>query len=157
MKNIFCGLSVILLMSCSGSSKKQFDQLNEMQWLIGNWENNLEEGILTEQWSKKNDSTFTGQSYYLKGKDTIHSEKMELTERDEELYYIASVKGQNKNEPVEFKRTAATENAYTFENPQHDYPQKIVYKKNSDIQLNAIISGIQQGKASSENIILNRK
>ena len=50
-----------------------------------------------------------------------------------------------------------TENEFAFENPKHDYPQKIVYKKVSDTNLVATISGKQQGKPSSESFPMTKK
>jgi hypothetical protein len=44
-----------------------------------------------------------------------------------------------------------------FENPKHDYPQKIRYQLNSDKSLIATISGIQKGKESSESYLMQKK
>jgi hypothetical protein len=44
-----------------------------------------------------------------------------------------------------------------FENPKHDYPQKIQYKLLKDGSLIATVSGKQNGKSSSENYPMTRK
>ena len=152
-------IAAICLTSCkTDSSNKSFEKLEKMSWLVGEWENKMPEGNLTETWIKANDSTFTGKTLFIKDKDTIHSEEIVLTQKGETLLYIPTVKGQNDNKPVEFKMTESkTENEFAFENPAHDYPQKIVYKKVSDTNLVATISGKQQGKQSSESYPMSKK
>jgi hypothetical protein len=129
-----------------------------MNWLIGQWENKTPEGYLTETWTKDNDSTFLGQSYFIvKEKDTVHFESIVLMQVNDDLIYQPIVKGQNEDQPVDFKLTSDAEDSFTFENPKHDYPQKITYKKSNDKSLTATISGLQQGKQSSESYPMTKK
>ena len=155
---ILSALSIVCLVSCkNNSSEKHFDKLEKMNWLIGSWEQALPEGILTETWTKENDSTYSAKSFYIKQKDTIHMESIVLTQKKEELLYRATVKGQNNDEPVTFTMTSDAANAFTFENPAHDYPQKIMYKKVASDRLIAVISGKQQGKDSQESYPMTKK
>jgi RNA-binding protein YhbY len=48
-------------------------------------------GTLTETWKKANDSTYNGQVYFMKGTDTIHTEKM-LQQVEDELSYNTTIK-----------------------------------------------------------------
>ncbi|NNT72991.1 hypothetical protein HKT18_12250 [Flavobacterium sp. IMCC34852] len=150
--------SLTLLVSCQNKSDKQFEKLEKMNWLIGQWENTTPEGYLTETWSKTNDSTFLGQTYFIiNKKDTVHNESIVLTQVNDDLIYRPTVKGQNNDEPVDFKLTSEVENVFSFENPKHDYPQKIVYKKVNDKSLIATITGKQQGKTSTESYPMQKK
>ncbi|MGL2963616.1 DUF6265 family protein [Flavobacterium sp. RSB2_4_14] len=158
MKNVIVIVVCVLFISCQNKSEKNFGQLEKMNWLIGNWENKMPDGLLTETWSKENDSTFSGTSYFIvNSKDTVHSETIILTQLNDELVYRPTVKGQNNDEPVDFILSSESENTYSFENPKHDYPQKIVYKKVNETSLIATISGTQQGKKSSESYPMKRK
>ena len=157
MKNLIYILSLILLISCkNNSSDKKFDKLEKMNWLIGDWEQKLPDGTLKEIWSKQNDSTFSGNSYFIT-KDTVHFESIRLVQKAEELTYIATVVGQNNDKAVAFKLTSDTNNTFTFENKAHDYPQKISYKKVTETNLIATISGKQQGKESQESYPMVKK
>jgi hypothetical protein len=150
--------TILILASCQNKSEKNFEKLETMNWLVGQWENKTSEGLLTETWTKENDSTFSGQAYFIKNeKDTVHCESIVLTQVKEELIYRPTVKGQNNDEPIDFKLTSDVENSFTFENPKHDYPQKIVYKKTNETSLVATISGKQQGKQSSESYPMTKK
>jgi hypothetical protein len=158
MKTLITIVTVLLFVSCQNKSANKFEKLEKMNWLVGQWENKTPEGLLTETWTKDNDSTFSGQTYFIKNeKDTVHSESIVLTQTKDELIYRPTVKGQNNDEPVDFKFTTDTENSFTFENPKHDFPQKIVYKKVNDNSLVATISGTQQGKQSSESYPMKKK
>jgi hypothetical protein len=158
MKTSITIITILLLASCQTKSEQNFEKLEKMNWLVGQWENKTPEGLLIETWTKDNDSTFSGQTYFIKNeKDTVHSESIVLTQLKDELIYRPTVKGQNNDEPVDFNLTSDVENSYTFENPKHDYPQKIVYKKTNETSLVATISGKQQGKQSSESYPMTKK
>jgi hypothetical protein len=158
MKKTIVLIGILALVSCQNKSDKQFDQLEKMNWLLGHWENTTPEGYLTETWTKTNDSTFSGQTYFIiNKKDTVHNESIVLTQVNDELIYRPTVKGQNNDEPVDFKLNSDIENAFSFENPKHDYPQKIVYKKTTVNSLVATISGMQQGKQSSESYPMKKQ
>lgn len=158
MKKLILSLATLSIIACQNKSEKKFDELEKMSWLVGEWENKMPDGVLTETWTKANDSSYTGKTLFIKDKDTLHSEDIVLTQKGETLLYIPTVKGQNDNKPVEFKITESkTENEFAFENPAHDYPQKIVYKKVSDTNLVATISGKQQGKPTSESYPMSKK
>lgn len=158
MKKLILSMAAVSIIACQNKSEKNFDELEKMSWLVGEWENKMPEGVLTETWTKSNDSTFIGKTLFINEKDTLHSEDIVLTQKGETLLYIPTVKGQNDDKPIEFKMTESkTENEFAFENPKHDYPQKIVYKKVSDTNLVATISGKQQGKPSSESYPMTKK
>jgi hypothetical protein len=150
--------SLLMFISCQNKSEKKFDKLEKMNWLLGNWENEMPEGVLIETWTKENDSTFSGTTYFIiNKKDTVHSEAIILTQLNDELVYRPTVKGQNNDESVDFKLISESENTFTFENLKHDYPQKIVYKKVNETSLVATISGMQQGKQSTESYPVKKK
>jgi hypothetical protein len=118
----------------------------------------MDDGILSETWKKENDSTFSGTTYFIiNKKDTVHSETILLTQLNDELIYRPTVKGQNDDKPIDFIMTSDSENTFVFENPKHNYPQKIVYKKVNENSLVATISGMQQGKQSTESYPMKRK
>lgn len=155
MKKIIAIFILLLVfISCQNSNKN--DKIKLSDWLIGKWENKSESGNLEETWTKVNDSTFQGKSYYIKGKDTLHFESIVLQQNGEELFYNPTVKGQNNDKPVTFKLTIITDKQLVFENLKHDYPQKIIYNLITKDSLVAKISGIQQGKPSSDNYSMKK-
>jgi len=117
-------------------------------WLLGRWENNSDQGNLSEIWKKQNDSLYHGASYFVIAGDTVFSESIELFEKDGEVNYVVS--GVEGNEdPVPFKLKSSNESRLVFENPQHDFPQTITYTHKGDSVI-AVISGKQNGKPKKE-------
>lgn len=145
-------LTIILFGSCQKS--KEATKIVDADWILGNWESKSDEGTLTESWSKVNDSTFQATSYFIKEKDTIHFETISLQQKGEVLTYSATVKGQNNDKAVLFTQSNKAPKQLSFENLKHDYPQKISYTQKNASNLLVEISGIQQGKASSEQFMM---
>ena len=150
---------VSIIVSCNNSNKEKvtnnsttnhYDEIEKANWLIGQWQNSSSEGNATETWNKLNDSTFRGESYFVVGKDTVSSETIGLEQRGKELFYIPTIKEQNGGQPVKFTLTNSSNNQLIFENPKHDFPQKISYTKISTDSLLAEISGIVEGKQNSQ-------
>lgn len=140
--------------SCQKS--KEVSKITGTDWLLGKWENKSDEGNLSETWTKLNDSIFEGETYFIKEKDTLHSEKIQLQQKGENLLYISTIKGQNNNEQVTFLRNPEVEKVLVFENPKNDYPKKIVYKLISKDHLIIEISGMQQEKQNSTQYSLKK-
>lgn len=164
MKNTNCILFTMLIaasvfVSCKKSEERKikYAEIGKASWLVGRWENETQGGILSESWEKVNDSTFEGKSYFIKDKDTLHSESVVLSETKGNVIYSPTVQGQNNGLPVAFRLTSATDKKMVFENPAHDYPQKIVYTQITKDSLVAEISGKQQGKASAEKYPMKKK
>ena len=144
-------LLLLTIVSCKKNPEAtEKDQIKTANWLLGKWSVKMADGDLSESWKQLNDSTFQAESFFIKGKDTLHFESIILQQKGENLFYNATVNGQNENKAVAFKLTKKTEKQLVFENPKHDYPQKITYTLITKDSLVASISGIQLGKPSSE-------
>jgi hypothetical protein len=150
---LFSAIS-LLLFSCTTTSKNE--KLKATEWLIGQWENTSKEGVVNENWSKPNDSTLTAGSFFIKEKDTLHFEKIVLKEKEGDLVYKTTIKGQNNDKPISFPLISETENELVFENLQNDYPQKIKYQRNSKTAITIFISGKQAKKVVSEQFKMNK-
>jgi hypothetical protein len=123
--------------------------LNKFNWFIGSWTGETGESIFTETWQKVNDTLFIGQSYFIKDSDTLSRETISLQQQDTSVFYIPLVEGQNDNKPVYFKLTFSDNTNAVFENPGHDFPQKITYQLRNGDSLVATVSGFQEGKGRS--------
>lgn len=146
-KAILLLVTFLLFSSCKKS--KNISKIVGNDWLLGKWENKSDEGNLMEIWKKTNDSLFIGESYFIKGKDTLHFEKIQMKQKGENLLYISTIKGQNNDKPVTFNHNIEIEKQLVFENPKSEYPRKIVYKPIAKDRIFIEVSGIQQDKPSS--------
>ena len=118
-------------------TEKDFSKLS---WLEGSWNRtNAKPGrTASENWKKSAHGEWIGLGVSLKGQDTAFMEKLKILVKDNSIYYVADVA---ENEaPVYFKLTELTTSGFVCENPQHDFPKKISYKKEGN-NLKAITSG----------------
>jgi len=124
--------------------------IKNLSWLAGKWQDTTSDGITYENWTIVNDSVMNGISGMIKGKDTTVYETIALQLQRDGLFYIPTVKDQNEGKPVPFKLTQAVGDSFVFENPQHDFPDKITYTKISAAALLAKISGKINGQYHAE-------
>jgi len=125
---------------CQSAFTPLSQNFKKLSWLQGTWIRTNSKGSQTgyEQWSETSPSEYRGVGVTLQGKDTLFVEKLRILERENELYYVADVPENQK--PVYFKLTEITDSGFVCENPNHDFPKKIVY----DVQkgkLKATVSG----------------
>jgi hypothetical protein len=146
MKKIsFCFLIFIIQSAILFSQKP-----GNFKWLEGTWKINAGSGFIVESWLQVNDSVYRGKSMMVKGKDTIPQENLEIAIKEGAWYYISTVTGQNNNQPVRFKIIFQKGTEFISENPAHDFPQRIAYRRVKD-QVFASIEGKQKDKYAKIN------
>lgn len=157
MKKIHIPVCLLpLLIACGAPAEEKADrpetekqgQLAKAAWLVGRWESNADGGLLSETW-KKEKNAYSCETYFVAGGDTLFEEHVLLKEINGKLVYSPVISDQNHGKPTDFTLTSSSANTMIFENPQHDYPQKIMYVLKGD-SLIATISGKRAGKTESE-------
>ena len=88
----------------------------------------------------------TGMSRTHGGKKPFF-EFVRIEQRDAALYYIAQPHGAA---PTEFRATSADGDSVRFENPGHDFPQRIIYARRGSDGLDARIEGEVDGETRVE-------
>jgi hypothetical protein len=122
-----------------------FAQSDFPGFLQGTWK--MENKEAYEHWDRINSNTLKGFSYTVKNRQIAVSEYLEITGSKNEIIYTATVLNQNEGKDINFKLTK-TDSTFTFENPHHDFPKKIVYQKLSDSEISVQVSdGMQKGFA----------
>jgi hypothetical protein len=155
--------TLTLIFSCNkydskGNLIKNYKELEKAKWLLGEWIKTDSLGTLKEFWTNQDDSTFVGQSYYIQNeKDTLHFESIELIQDQEHLIYTTTIKGENNGTAIPFQMTKDGDSLLIFENPKHDYPQKMEYRLQKNKNISIIISGKSKGKAGSITYFLSKK
>jgi Domain of unknown function (DUF6265) len=146
VKKYFIAIIVTLSLSAfiiSGNNKT----FKKLYTLEGTWKMTTKRGAVCEEWKKVSKNYLQSKGYMVKGKDTIISERIALTNTKEGIFYTSTVEDQNNKQPVAFKMTRSENNTFVFENPQHDFPKRIVYKLVTADSLHAYIDdGTETGK-----------
>lgn len=117
------------------------DPVPPLDWIAGHWcaEINRETGeeIVEEFWLPPHGGVALGLGRTRSGDRTTAFEYLRIAEVDGVASYIAQPGGRP---PTVFKRTAGGERWIRFENPGHDFPQRIEYRREGD-SLRATIAG----------------
>ena len=142
-------LGMLFFMTAFNESSAQ--KIEALAWLVGTWTMDTGQGFVVEKWEVLNDSTLSGSSVLVKtGNDTIPQESLELSYRSGQWTYISTVHGQNNNQAVPFKMIFLKGTEFICENPTHDFPQRIAYRRIKH-ELFASIEGRKNGKLRKEN------
>lgn len=82
---------------------------------------------IAEQWQAKSTSLYLGKSYSIENNDTLLQETITLTKKCGSYYYIPLVFSQNDSQEIPFTLKGYSKKKFVFENPNHDFPQRIIY------------------------------
>ncbi|MFK8043128.1 DUF6265 family protein [Congregibacter sp.] len=123
-------------------------QAVDLDWLVGCWESY--ENYSKEVWVKNPDRSLLGFSASVENSEIGFYELLYIREVGGTLTYTAHPSGQSS---AVFVLSETGERRVVFENPSHDYPQRIAYERVED-SLTAVISlmnGEQQLSFVQEN------
>ena len=119
-------------------SDKVFKQLHALE---GKWIMKTKKESIGEEWIKINDDYLQNKGFYIKGTDTVITERVALKKTTDGIFYTSTVEDQNNKQPISFRLTAAADHVFIFENPTHDFPKRITYGLVSADSLHAYIDG----------------
>lgn len=153
MKKYIIVISCIL---CSAAfisrtdNEKIFKQLYALE---GKWIMKTKRGAIGEEWHKVDKDHLQSRGFFIKGNDTITTERVALRNSKEGIYYSSTAEGQNNGKAIDFKLTTGSDktNTFIFENPEHDFPKRIVYEFISADSLHAYIDGGANGQGKRED------
>ena len=74
-------------------------------------------------------------------------------EANGDIFFIAKPSGQPE---AMFKLIKGSANEVIFENPQHDFPQRVIYRLQGEGSLLGRIEGMSKGKEKSVDFPMNR-
>lgn len=146
MHRISVILAILCLIGCNSKTNEP-SKLDKIEWVLGFWEMVSPEGKVTESWIRTNDSVYSGIGKYTDtAGQTLTTEEISIVLRDGKLLYIPLVSGQNDGQPVIFSEVTFSDTMVTFENNNHDFPQRIVYVKQGEGKMLAYIEGEMNGE-----------
>lgn len=119
---------------------------DDLGWMAGEWTAEHDGSWTEERWSSPRGGVLLGTSRTVKGGAVREFEFLRLQpQQDGTLAYVAQPGGAP---PVFFPLVRHGAFSATFENPTHDYPQRISYAREG-ASLTATISSIDGSKAIS--------
>lgn len=128
--------------------------VESLGWFAGCWEMRASNGAFSieEHWMKPAGDSLLGMSRTIRGGKTIFTEFLRISLEDGKLTYTARI---GTRGVTAFPLRKMTDTEVVFENPTHDFPQRILYRK-VDGGLFARIEGIDKGKEKHQDFPYKR-
>ncbi len=127
--------------------------LARLAWLGGCWELRTPTRVTVEQWMAPAGHLMLGLSRTVVRDVAREFEFLRIELRDGKPTYVAQPGGRA---PTAFAATLTSDTAVTFENPQHDFPQAIKYRRVGADSLVARIEGPQGGQVRGIDFRMKR-
>jgi hypothetical protein len=128
--------------------------ISELQWMAGCWSQDGREIGSVEQWTAPAGGSMLGMNRIVSGGKTITFEFMRIVEEEDGwIGFVASPSGQ---ETARFKLVSMNASKVIFENPKHDFPQRIIYRLDSDGDLIGRIEGEVDGVERAADFPMTR-
>jgi hypothetical protein len=123
------------------------DAVQRLSWVAGCWRRQATGSptVVEEQWMTPRAGFMLGVSRTVRS-DTfvVEYEQLRVFQRAGRAVYHAEPSGQS---PADFEAQTTSDTLVVFENPTHDFPQRIIYRKRGPDSLIARVEGTMRGQA----------
>jgi hypothetical protein len=133
-------MTLFLAVLVSAASAAPAD-LEGLRFLSGGWKGEFGKTTIEEHWTEAAGGTMLGVSRTIVSGKTVAFEYLRIEARSDGVFYVAQPNGRP---PTDFRLTRVAADEAVFENPEHDHPKVIRYRR-SDATLLAEIAG-DEGK-----------
>jgi hypothetical protein len=121
--------------------------LADFAWLAGCWRGTVNQREFREHWMPLRGNLMLATGHTVAGNRTQDFEYIRLEPRGDGVFYVAAPSGQKEAAFRFAERTMdGTDAIYTFVNPEHDFPQRIVYRRGSEGWLYVHVEGKLKGE-----------
>jgi hypothetical protein len=134
----------LLLCTWAADAAANAPDLARLAWLSGCWASDTAEPGSGEFWLPPAGDVMLGIGRTIRQGRTTEHEFMQIRAlEDGRIAFVANPSGQAR---ATFPLASVTATEIVFENPQHDFPQRIVYRLVDQAHLDARIEGMQDGE-----------
>jgi len=128
-------------------------ELEQLAWMAGCWEGQGGKTRFEEQWMRPAAGSMLGMARATAGDKTVFTESLHIGKKGDEVTLTVIIGMSGK--PTPFKMIRSSDKEVVFENPAHDFPQRIIYRQQADGLLGRI-EGQEKGKSRSEDFPMKR-
>jgi hypothetical protein len=123
------------------------DKDGDFAWLAGCWRGTVNQREFREHWMPLRGNLMLGTGHTVAGDRTQDYEFIRLEPRADGVHYVAAPAGQRE---AAFRLATRTmdgpDTIWTFANPAHDFPQRIVYRRGGEGWLYVHVEGKLKGE-----------
>lgn len=114
------------------------DPIANLAWLAGTWTGEVDGEVAEEVWMAPRGGLMLGTHRDVRGGRAVGFEFLRIAAEGDRVVYYGSPGGRP---PVPFTRTESADRRVVFANPEHDFPQRILYWLDPEGRLHARIEG----------------
>ncbi len=148
-------LSILLLLVALAPAETAAppSSVQDLAWMSGCWASIDGEPGSGETWTAPAGGTLLGVGRTVKRGKTVSHEFMQIRETGPgQIAFIALPSGQSE---ASFPLVRLSGQEAVFENPQHDFPQRVIYRRNGDL-LTGRVEGSEGGETKGFDFPLKR-
>lgn len=138
------GLVTLLVVVATGVEGRQAKPtLDSLAWMAGSWSGTSRGIEMEEQWTEPKGNSMIGMHRDVGKGRTLGFEFLRIEQTGDAIVYLSMPGGRSPATPFPLKEVDGKR--VVFENPSHDFPQRIIYWKDG-VDLRARIEGTNNGK-----------
>jgi hypothetical protein len=143
------GLIALLILSAAapGAARQAKPTLESLAWIAGSWAGAAGGVEMEEHWTAPKGNTMIGIHRDVGKGRTLVFEFLRIEQQGDRIVYLSMPNGRSPATAFPLKEVIGTR--VVFENPTHDFPQRIIYWKDG-ADLRARIEGTMNGKPGSD-------
>lgn len=128
-------------------------KLDDLAWIAGHWTATIDGVEMEEHWLPPRGNLMLGLHRDVMPNGKVSFEFLRIAATKDGIVYLAQPGGRP---PTPFKLIESTSTRAVFANPEHDFPQRILYELRNG-RLCARVEGPMNGKEASEEWCWARK
>ena len=145
-------LTVVTLLAPAAAAPAQRPDASALVWMAGCWQQKSGDRVVDEMWMTPAGGAMLGVSRTVADGRAVAHEFMQIREDNGQLAFIARPSGQQE---ATFRMLKSSAREVVFENPAHDFPQRVSYRLDGETLVGRI-EGMQNGKPRSVDYPMRR-
>jgi hypothetical protein len=138
---------LVLVFAATVSAQGNKPAIDALSWLAGSWSGESGGILMEEHWTAPKGNSMVGMHRDVGKGRTMLFEFLRIEQKGDQIVYLSMPNGRSPATAFPLKELSGTR--VVFENPAHDFPQRIIYWKDGN-DLRARIEGTMDGKPGSE-------
>jgi len=149
-----CGAVALATLATAPIPRQITDPVAALAWMAGCWQGTLASGAVYEEvWMAPKGGVMMGISRVSRAERVVGWEFLRIADEEGAAVYFASPGGRG---PTPFRAVRVDVGEAVFDNPGHDYPQRIIYRQTEPGSLHARIEGVRGGESRATDFPLTR-
>lgn len=137
--------ALFVVMASAAALAQEKPTLEALAWMAGSWSGTSRGIEMEEHWTRPSGNSMIGMHRDVGKGRTLGFEFLRIVQQPDAIVYLSMPDGRSPATPFPLKEVSGTR--VVFENPAHEFPQRIIYWKDG-ADLRARIEGTQNGKES---------